>query len=451
MACFEGSINVVGGIDGWAEDETSCLRCDRHAAAYPKLAKVDFLEGTRSKKDQRERDDTLQRLEKVPSIDRYELPRATCAGEAFLGYYVQERYNVYNDREFSKFHGSTTMEAAGVNCNFRLPQNQIGEKEEDVFLERQEKPRELVLCYSAGTKVAQNHMTHVIRQETATEMFEVMSEMAMEETGLSKAKLRAIKGAKQMLKQVIAKVAAKRKKEIELEAAEKRRMETGEQSASEPESKPRASGLQVPAFMRRAGSSEQAVGKKRKKARSDSASAGEPEKKRKRLTPTQPKRHPHRKSASTKSELQGLAALGFSIHGSASSKPEGRSGASMRSHESTKTSSTGVTKATVEAASSIDESSVPTTDFFELQKTLDGDSTVQFQSAINKVLQTISTFDEVPRERFLSASGGKEFAHAVLLASGDSVSASSSGRIPSSLDFAKHRACGEFGENEVMT
>ncbi len=123
----------------------------------------------------------------------------------------------------------------------------------------------------------------------------------------------------------------------------------------------------------------------------------------------------------------------------------------MRSHESTKTSSTGVTKATVEAASSIDESSVPTTDFFELQKTLDGDSTVQFLSAINKVLQTISTFDEVPRERFLSASGGKEFAHAVLLASGDSVSASSSGRIPSSLDFAKHRACGEFGENEVMT
>ena len=89
-----------------------------HAAAYPGLAKVDFLEGTRSKKDQRERDDTLQRLEKVPNIDRYELPRATCAGEAFLGYYVQERYNVYNEKEFSKFHGGTAMEAAGVNCNF---------------------------------------------------------------------------------------------------------------------------------------------------------------------------------------------------------------------------------------------------------------------------------------------------------------------------------------------
>ncbi len=70
----------------------------------------------------------MQRLEKVPSIDRYELPRATCAGEAFLGYYVQERYNVYNDREFSKFHGGTATEAAGVNFNFRLPEKQIGEK-----------------------------------------------------------------------------------------------------------------------------------------------------------------------------------------------------------------------------------------------------------------------------------------------------------------------------------
>ncbi len=184
----------VGGVAEWSDLENACLKCFYHSEGYPLLEDDQFFQGVRKRSCKKERELTKKRLAKAEPLDRYALNPAGVASKGWLGWYIKQEFNMYNEKEFPKYKNGASMETAGVKPNWKVPPHAGNNmQEEPVFLENDDQPRKLVVLYKAGTEVKQQHIRHLIREEQPNELFQVMGKFAIDEVGLTKEKLRGLK------------------------------------------------------------------------------------------------------------------------------------------------------------------------------------------------------------------------------------------------------------------
>ena len=121
-----------------------------------------------------------------PTVDDWRANE--CWDEEFMGYRVEEVYDVRNDTEFTAAHG-ISMEQAGFAPNFSLRGTPRGGSE-DVMISKAEIPRRLIACWQAGFKLRQPQVRWLLAPQQAQRKFNDLTAKEVRARGMNIEKLR---------------------------------------------------------------------------------------------------------------------------------------------------------------------------------------------------------------------------------------------------------------------
>ena len=202
------------GKHNWAKlIADACFLCELLFGCYPDkdLSWGQWIVATSaSKKARAERDAAMAALEAL-APKKTDLAAEEVSGMKFVGYYIQDKFNLYSPDSFAS-KKPLDMEQAGVVANIKLP-DPYSSVPKDWYMVRQDGPLECLQVCFAGTELKTDLMPHFVRANQGVAQYAKTSASEIEARGMTAHKQRQILSESELDAQLA-------EKQVEIDARE---------------------------------------------------------------------------------------------------------------------------------------------------------------------------------------------------------------------------------------
>ena len=170
----------------------ACFLCGLLFGCYPdkNLSWGQWIVATSaSKKARAERDAAMAALVAL-APKKTDLPSENVSGLKFVGYYIQDKFNLYSPDSFST-KKPLDMEQVGLVANIKLP-DPYSSQPKDWYMVRKDEPLECLQVCFAGTELKTDLMPHFVRANQGLAQYSKTSACEIEARGMTAYKQRQI-------------------------------------------------------------------------------------------------------------------------------------------------------------------------------------------------------------------------------------------------------------------